>query len=72
MHLEVNSDVTLAEDEPNLKKNILAAKVINWPQNMSTKVRSLITACFDLDATKRIKIDEIETHPWMVKYKDLI
>jgi serine/threonine protein kinase len=72
MRLEVNLSVILAEDEPNLKKNILAAKVINWPSTMSTKVRSLITACFDLDASKRIKIDEIETHPWMVKYKDLI
>jgi hypothetical protein len=72
MHLEVISSLTIAEDEPNLKKNILAAKVINWPQTMSSKVRSLISACFDLEAPKRIKIDEIETHPWMVKYKDLI
>lgn len=68
----VGFDVTLAEDEPNLKKNILTAKVLSWPQSMSSKVRSLISACFDLDASKRIRIEEIETHPWMVKYKDLI
>lgn len=63
--------MTVAEDDPNLKKNIINVKV-NWPFFLSAKVKSLIQACLDYDPMKRIKIEAIIDHPWMIKYKDLL
>lgn len=60
-----------AEDEPNLKKNIVNIK-LNWPIYFSSRCKALITACFEYDPAKRITIEEIEQHPWMIKYKDLL
>lgn len=68
---EVGRDFNLAEDDINLKRNITSVRVA-WPFFFSSKVKALIQACFEFDPVKRIKIDEIFEHPWMVKYKDLL
>lgn len=63
--------MTVAEDDPNLKKNITTVK-ITWPFFLSAKVKSLIEACLEYDPSSRITIEEIVEHPWMLKYKDLL
>lgn len=60
-----------AEDNPNLKKNIVNITV-EYPFYFSSKVRSLIQSCFDYDPQKRLTVEGLFEHPWMQKYKNLI
>lgn len=70
MPLEV-APLYLAEDNPDLKRNITNVK-LELPSYFSSKVQNLLKQCFEYDPANRIKISAVFAHPWMLKYKDLI
>lgn len=63
--------MTAAEDHPSLKKNIVNVEV-NYPDFFGSKVKALLQTCFEYDPSKRITIDQLLQHPWLLKFKELI
>lgn len=63
--------MTLAEDNPSLKKNIVNVE-LKYPDFFGAKVKSLLERCFEYDPMKRLTVDELLQHPWLLKYKELI
>ena len=60
-----------AEDHPALKKNIVNVEV-QYPEWFGGKLKSLLQACFEYEPAKRITIDQLLQHPWLLKFKELI
>lgn len=58
----MNLDV--AENEPNLKKNILEVKV-NYFFYISPKMKDLIRQCLAFSPKDRLSIQQVRDHPWM-------
>ena len=57
-------DLFLAENEPNLKKNILEVKV-NYYFYISPKMKDLIRQCLAYSSKDRPSINQVRDHPWM-------
>jgi serine/threonine protein kinase len=43
-----------------------------YPEVFGAKVKNLLQKCFEYDPSKRITIDGLLQHPWLLKYKELI
>lgn len=60
-----------AEDHPELKKNIINVRY-ELPVYFSSRVKSFLECCFEYDPNKRITVQQMFEHPWMLKHKNLL
>lgn len=60
-----------AEDHPDLKKNIINVRY-ELPTYFSTRVKNFLERCFEYDPNKRVTVEQMFEHPWMLKHKHLL
>jgi aurora kinase len=56
------------EDTPVMTQRRIAKGDMTIPPNLSPEARDLIKRLLVLDPEKRIPLEEVETHPWIIKH----
>ena len=56
------------EDTPVMTQRRIAKGDMTIPPNLSPEARDLIKRLLVLDPEKRISLEEVETHPWIIKH----
>jgi serine/threonine protein kinase len=68
---EVILYLSVAEDNISLKNNIVKVE-LTYPEYFDSKVKNLLDRCFQYDPCKRITVNQLLQHPWLLKFKEQV